>query len=162
MASKLFLAVVLASLCTYVAAQKCTGSPTTKCDFYVDGSPNSIPTVTVEAISGNRILSSQPVAHKSGQGVVTAYSYSCTFLNEKKPSGACGSTFFFMNKNNHWNKTSLLASHMIPKELIKSFKNKCVLLTIDNVQLKQAGWVNNGDGKKAFPQSRRCVIFNTA
>ncbi|GJP81292.1 hypothetical protein CLOP_g11449 [Closterium sp. NIES-67] len=164
MASNLFLAaVVLLSFGVAASAdERCTPAQLKKCDFIVKGSAGAVPTVKVEAVSGNRILSSAPIVHKSGQAVMGAYSSFCTFLNEKKPTGACGNYFFFMSGNNQWSKPNLLGSRMIPKELASGFKNKCVQVRIDGVQLSQTGWLNNGDGKKGFPQARRCVIFNTA
>ncbi|CAI7891296.1 unnamed protein product [Closterium sp. NIES-53] len=144
------------------ADERCTPAQLKKCDFVVKGSAGAVPTMTVEAVNGNRILSNAPVLHKSGQAVNAAYSSFCSFLNEKKPTGACGNYFFFMTRNTKANTTSVIASRMIPKQFVPSFKGKCVQIRIDSVQLSQTGWLNNGDSKKGFPQARRCVLINTA
>ncbi|CAI5467528.1 unnamed protein product [Closterium sp. Yama58-4] len=164
MAFNMFLvAVIILSFGAAASAdERCTPAQLKKCDFVVKGSEGAVPTMTVEAVNGNRILSNSPILHKSGQAVNAAYSSFCSFLNEKKPTGACGNYFFFMTRNTKLNTTSVIASRMIPKQFVPSFKGKCVQIRIDSVQLSQTGWLNNGDSKKGFPQARRCVLINTA
>ncbi|CAI5999565.1 unnamed protein product [Closterium sp. NIES-64] len=153
------VAVILFSVGAAESAdERCTPAQLKKCDFVVKGSAGAVPTMTVEAVNGNRILSNAPVLHKSGQAVNAAYSSFCSFLNEKKPTGACGNYFFFMTRNTKLNTTSVIASRMIPKQFVPSFKGKCVQIRIDSVQLSQTGWLNNGDSKKGFPQARRCRL----
>ncbi|GJP37499.1 hypothetical protein CLOM_g21897 [Closterium sp. NIES-68] len=168
MASKVLALVLLASLVgiSYgaTAADFCAGSPVQYCDFYIKGSPTTVPSVNVQVFSGNRILSGKPIIYKTGEPVKTAYSYQCTFPNEKgkKARTSCGTMFHFMSPNSVWNETTLIGSHMITKQNLDKYKNKCVKMLIDNVMLAKEGWVNNGDGKVKYPQRRRCVMFRTA
>ncbi|CAI5472217.1 unnamed protein product [Closterium sp. Yama58-4] len=164
MASKALIVALLASLvgisyAVTTTTDYCAGSPTQYCDFLIQGS-TSVPTVSLQVFSGNRILSGKPIVYKTGEGIKTAYSYQCTFPNEKgkKARTACGSMFHFMSQTNSWNETTLVGSHMITKQNLDKFKNKCVKMLIDNVMLAKGGWVNNGDGKAMYPQRRRCVM----
>ncbi|CAI5536493.1 unnamed protein product [Closterium sp. Naga37s-1] len=167
MASKALIVALLASLVgisyAVTTTDFCAASPTQYCDFLIQGS-TAVPTVSLQVFSGNKILSGKPIVYKTGEGIKTAYSYQCTFPNEKgkKARTACGSMFHFMSQTSSWNETTLVGSHMITKQNLDKFKNKCVKMLIDNVMLAKGGWVNNGDGKAMYPQRRRCVMFRTA
>ncbi|CAI5515615.1 unnamed protein product [Closterium sp. Naga37s-1] len=65
MAFNMFLvAVILFSVGAAASAdERCTPEQLKKCDFVVKGSAGAVPTMTVEAVNGNRILSNAPVLH---------------------------------------------------------------------------------------------------
>ncbi|GJP68197.1 hypothetical protein CLOP_g24931 [Closterium sp. NIES-67] len=141
-----------------IKAVRCYTRPLAACDFVVRGSAGVVPRYKVAPFLGNRLLSRTPIIHKSGDPVITASSDDCTFLN----SGAsCENRFFFMPPGNDYNKTNYIGQHPIARTALAVYKQQCVVLFMNNALLARAGWLNNGDNHRKFPQARRCVVFTT-
>ncbi|CAI7895658.1 unnamed protein product, partial [Closterium sp. NIES-53] len=136
----------------------CRHFPLNGCDFYFNGSLSTIPSFNIGPVSGNSILSHAKIFHRNGERLVTASSNHCDFFNDTE---SCGTTFFFMSEIDDWNKADVVGAHPIPSEVIQDFTGKCVILRVSNFYLSKSGWINDGDSRKGFPQSRRCLIFKT-
>ncbi|CAI5965161.1 unnamed protein product [Closterium sp. NIES-64] len=165
MASRGFCAALLLTFGLIMCLQavpsqsvRCYSRPLAPCDFVVKGSAGAVPQYRVVSFLGNKLLSRTPIIHKSGDLVITASSDDCTFVN----SGAsCENRFFFMPPGNDYNKTNFIGQHPIARTSLAVYKQQCVLLYMNNALLARAGWLNNGDNKRKFPQARRCVVFTT-
>lgn len=137
----------------------CPSSPTADCDFFIQGSPSSIPSFTLgPGASGEQLLGSVLVNSGTAIALNINTGFGCATVSVSggtSPAGTTGNQFYTSGR--------LLYARTFNNPPLSAFVPNCVKLFIDSAQLQTGpnAYVNLNAGvpNADFPEARRCILF---
>ncbi|CAI5472258.1 unnamed protein product [Closterium sp. Yama58-4] len=152
------------------AAAQCA-NPLQVCDFFFKpprGMKPFVPTFKIRASNMNLMLSQTVIMHKSGDIVLSTSNnneYNGCIMTPRTDWHTCDKVFLFKgagNGPNSYVNTNFVAMYPMTPDVVPLYKNRCIVLRMDNTRLARSGYLNSGDTRMRFPEQRRCIAFKTA
>ncbi|GJP36585.1 hypothetical protein CLOM_g21076 [Closterium sp. NIES-68] len=168
--ARLLSALILISAFVVGAAAQCA-TPLQACDFFFKpprGMKPFVPTFKLRPSNMNLMLSKTSIMHKSGDVVLSASNnneYNGCIMTPKLDWRTCDKVFLFKGAGTgpmSYVNTNLIAMYPMTADTVPLYKNRCIVLRMDNTRLARTGYLNSGDTRARFPEHRRCIAFKTA
>lgn len=155
----------------FAALHKCPSSPLEMCDFYVGKNRNTLPVLKVFKSNTDAILDYNSLwSGVTLMPVASASSYGHCYFVPEGPHVKCGTSFYFKG-NPSALFSRFIAERTVVNLAIQNYAHKCVIIPVATAKIvtvyatktkpAQYAYINSNDHNQQYPQSRRCIVFNT-